>query len=345
MNPRFSRPLRPLAAAAAVAAGFSVAAQESPYDLEKSGWYVRAGAYYQFGLSISVNTASTPPPPQPGVYDDGYVLNDINGGADGLTWNWGYENASQLVDGSLQMSRLNGLKTVGSLDGFGDANLFGPEVLVGFEFFRFEMGKRDGRFGFEFGFRYGSYSGNDQSSVSSDVSQDVVRYDLGGVVAPLPPYSGNSGTAGPLLSLNGVSQAPRNAQATSSLATDLSADFYTGRFGAWISVPITGKFSAGFSAGFTTIYAYGTAEFTQTETYSNPLIPNTNAYQSQNEGDWLPGTYFQIRGTYAVRDWVGLYAGVEWSYNGALRIQGLSYEAVFDFGSTFAVNGGVSFSF
>lgn len=345
MNPRFSRTLRPLAAVAAVAAAFSAVAQESPYDLEKSGWYIRAGAYYQFGLSVSVNTASTPPTPTPGVYDNGYVLKDINNGADDLTWNWGYQDSSQVVDGTLEMSRINGLKNVDSLTGFGDGNLFGPEILVGFEFFRFDIGKRDARFGFELGLRYGSYSGNDRSSVQSDVRQDVDRYDLGGIVPPLPPYSGLYSVAGPLISLTPAAQPSRNAVATSTLATDLTADFYTGRFGAWISVPITEKFSAGFSAGYTTIYAYGTAEFTQTQTYSNPLIPNSNAYQSQNEGDWLPGAYVQIRGSYAIREWLGLYAGVEWSYNGALRIQGLSYEAVFDFGSTFGVNGGVQFSF
>lgn len=345
MNPCFLRPLRPLATMAAVAAGFSALAQESPYELEKSGWYVRAGAYYQFGLSISVNTVSTPPPPQAGVYDNGYVLPDISNGAGDLTWNWGYQDTDQLVGDSVQMSRINGMQTVGSLNGFGDSTLIGPELLVGFEFFRFEIGKRDALFGFELGFRHGSYTGSDQSSVQSTVRQDVDLYNLGGVVVPLPPYSGSANVAGPLISLTPVALPSHNAVATSTLATDLSADFYTGRFGAWISVPITEKFSAGFSAGYTTIYAYGTAAFTQTESYSNPLIQNTSGYQSQNEGDWLPGTYVQIRGTYNIRNWLSLYGGFEWSYNGALRIQGLAYEAVFDFGSTFAVNGGVSVSF
>lgn len=345
MNSPFPRSWRPLAAAAVVATGVSTAAQESPYDLEKSGWYIRAGAYYQFGLSISVNTVSPPPPPQPGVYDNGFVLPDINNGADDLTWNWGYDETSQLVGDSLQMSRINHLKDVSSLNGFGDANLLGPDILVGFEFYRFQIGKRDGLMGFELGFRYGSYSGNDRSSVQSEVTQDRDLYDLGGIVAPLPPYAGTYQGPGPVISLTPVALPTLDAVATSSLATDLSADFYTGRFGGWMSVPITEKFSAGVSAGFTSIYAYGTANFTQTRTYSNPLIASTTEYQSQNEGDWLPGTYIQIRGTYAIREWIGLYAGFEWSYNGALRIQGLNYEAVFDFGSTFSVNGGANFSF
>jgi hypothetical protein len=345
MNSRRLRSQAPLAALAAAATTVSLVAQESPYDLEKTGWYVRAGAFYQFGLSVSVNQLSPPPAPQPGIYDNGYVLKDVNGGADGLTWNWGYQEASQVIDGSIEMSRINGLKQVTTLDGFGDANLFGPEILVGFEFYKFDLGKRDGHFGFELGFRYSTYSGSSSASVQSLVREDRDRYDLGGVVPPLAPYSGHPDIPGPLISLNPVAQPTLTSEATSSLATDLSADFYTGRFGAWFQVPITEKFSTSASIGFTSIYAYGNADFTQANTYSNPLIPNTLHKVSQNEGDWLPGAYMQVRATYWFREWLGVYGGFEWAYNGALRIQGLNYEAVFDFGSTFGVNGGVQLSF
>jgi len=345
MNPRLPRRIHPLAVLAGAVAGCSAAAQETPYDLEKAGWYVRAGAYYQMGLSVSVQQISPPPPPQAGIYDNGYVLPDVNNGADDLTWNWGYDDAGQLVDGSLQLSRIVGQQPVTGLSGFGDANLFGPEILVGFEFYRFDLGKRDGQFGFELGFRYGSYSGNDQSSVESLVRQETDRYDLGGIVPPLPPYSGNANTAGPLISLTPVSQPSVDALATTSLATDLSADFYTARFGAWFLVPITPKFSAAASVGFTSIYAYGNADFTETSVYSSPLIPNTSRKASQNEGDWLPGAYMQVRGTYWIREWIGLYGSAEWSWNGALRIQGLEYEAEFDFGLTYGFSGGVQLTF
>ncbi|MBX3731635.1 MAG: hypothetical protein KF791_03470 [Verrucomicrobiae bacterium] len=339
------RPLRPLTLLLAAAAGATATAQETPYDLEKTGWYVRAGAFYQFGLSVSVNATAPPPSPQRGIYDNGYVLPDINNGADDLTWNWGYQDAGQLVDGSIEMSRILGRQPVTGLDGFGDANLFGPEILVGFEFYRFDLGKRTGLFGFELGFRYASYSGNDRTSVESQVLQERNRYDLGGVVAPLAPYSGSANVAGPLISLTPVPQAPISSAATSTLSTDLSADFYTARFGAWLLVPITEKFSTAASAGFTSIYAYGNAEFAQSQDYASPLIPSVTESLGQNKGDWLPGAYMQVRATYWFREWIGAYGSVEWAWNGALRIQGLGYEAVFDFGSTFAVSGGVQVSF
>ncbi|MBX3735015.1 MAG: hypothetical protein KF791_20760 [Verrucomicrobiae bacterium] len=142
-------------------------------------------------------------------------------------------------------------------------------------------------------------------------------------------------------SINSIS----NALATTSLSTDLNADFYTGRFGGWSLVPITSTFATSASLVLTSIYAYGNADFTQTSVYSSPLIPNTAQKVSQNEGDWLPGAYMQVRATYWVREWIGLYGSAEWPRNGALRIQGLNYEAEFDFGLTCVVRGGMQFTF
>src|SRR4051812_11189102 len=35
-------------------------------------------------------------------YNDGYVRVDSSGNAGGLTWNWGYQNASQVVGGTME---------------------------------------------------------------------------------------------------------------------------------------------------------------------------------------------------------------------------------------------------
>jgi len=326
-------------------ASASLLAQESPYDLEKAGWYVRTGAYLQMGMSVSVSREVAPALITPGVYDNGYVQEDISQGAQGLTWNWGYLDESQLIGGKLELNRAEGLSTVDSLDGFEDGMIFGPEVLVGFEFYQFEIRRRNARFGFELGLRFGTYSGTDQATVQSDVLMKRDRFDLGGVVPPLPPYVGFPNVAGPLISLTPEPQSTLASRASSSLATDLVADFYTGRFGAWLTVPLSENWTVAVSGGFTSIYAYGTAKYTQSTVYENAAFASVTETANTSEGDWLPGVYLQLRGEYRILPWMSAYATAEWAHNGMLRINGLEYQAQFDFGSTFGVSGGLQFSF
>jgi hypothetical protein len=339
----FRRPVVLLTSA--LAAGSGLMAQESPYELEKAGWFIRTGAYLQMGMSVSVSRVVQPAPVTLGIYDNGFVQPDVGQGALGLTWNWGYVDDSQITDGKLELSRVEGLSTVGSLNSFGDENLFGPEVLLGFEFYRFEIKNRPAHFGFELGFRFGSFSGSDQSSVNSDVLLKRDRYDLGGIVPPGAPYVGFPDVPGPLISLTPEGQPTLGSLATSSLATSLDADFYTARFGAWLMVPLTEKWQVAASVGFTSIYAYGTADFTQANTYGNPAFPSTVQSASNSDGDWLPGAYLQFRSSYRILPWMSAYVSAEWATSGSLRINALDYQAQFDFGSTFGASGGLQFSF
>ncbi|HAB19787.1 MAG TPA: hypothetical protein PLX89_17735 [Verrucomicrobiota bacterium] len=329
----------------AVVATASLSAQESPYDLEKSGWYVRTGAYIQSGLSLSVTRALPVPVITPGVYDDGFVQEDISQGAAGLTWNWGYLSETQLVDGTVEFHRVEGLATVPSLSGFGDDMLYGPEILVGFEFYHFQIKRHEARFGFELGFRYGTASGSAQGTVQSDVTLRTDRYDLGGVVPPLPPYVGFPDLAGPLISLTPQPQPTQSAIATTTLATSMQADFYTARFGAWMSVVLNEKWTVGVSAGLTSIYADGNAQFTETRRFDNAAFQPVTRTASNHNGDWLPGVYFQLRASYWFRPWIGAYVTAEWAHNGDMVIDGLEYQAMFDFGSTYGASAGVQFSF
>ena len=320
-------------------------AQDSPYDLEKTGWYIRTGAYIQMGMKLSVGRMGPVAAPTSGIYDNGYVQPDISQGAQGLTWNWGYTDPNQVANGQIQYSRVDNLATVGSLNGFKDPSLFGPEILVGFDFYQFEMLRKNAHFGFELGFRQGSYSGSDQASVGSDVVQQRDAYDLGGITPPLAPYSGSFATPGPLLSLNPTAQPPIASRATSSLSTSLAADFYTARFGAWLTYPLTQKWDLEASLGFTSIYAQGNATFVQNTTYVNPAIPGSLQSAQTSSGDWLPGGYMQVRGEYRVLPWLGIYAGLEVAYNGAFLLNGLGYQAKFDFGANYGGSAGLQFSF
>ena len=48
------------------------------------------------------------------TYNDGYVLVDSSGNAGGLTWNWGYQNASQVVGPNMQFNAIQSSSPSGS---------------------------------------------------------------------------------------------------------------------------------------------------------------------------------------------------------------------------------------
>lgn len=325
--------------------GLCLLAQESPYDLERTGWFVRTGAYIQMGMQASVSRNVPVQPVTPGIYDNGFVQKDISNGAQGLTWNWGYLESSQIVDGGLELGRVEGLSRVNSLDGFQDGTLFGPEVLVGFDFYQFEIRRRDAHLGFEVGLRFGNYSGNDHQSIDSDVVLQRDHYDLGGIVPPLPPYVGFPAVPGPLISLTPQPQTPLLSRATSSLSASMEADFYNARFGMWVTVPLTEKWKVGGSLGFTSIYAYGSADFLETVSYENSAFSDSTRTAHDSKGDWLPGAYAQLRTEYRFLPWLSGYVTVELAHNGGLNIDGLDYQARLDFGSTYGASGGLQFNF
>src|SRR5436190_17264130 len=47
-------------------------------------------------------------------YNDGYVLVDSSGNAGGMTWYWGYQNASQVVGDSMQFHAVDSSISSGS---------------------------------------------------------------------------------------------------------------------------------------------------------------------------------------------------------------------------------------
>ena len=106
-----------------------------------------------------------------------------------------YREASQLIDSSIRMSRINGSGGPPRWTA-GDANLFGPEILVGFEF-SIHLGKRDGHFGFERPALRHVFRQllRERPGI---VREDRDRYDLG-IVPRWPRIPGHRDIPGPLI--------------------------------------------------------------------------------------------------------------------------------------------------
>lgn len=140
-------------------------------------------------------------------YDDGYVRVSAPTAGTGLTWYWGYENASQVGGGKLVFHASDGFETdfsgnetAGELVS-GDNDGFGVFVQVEREL------RRTGNltYGVEINLSRAVFSISEETALAS--AEDWKKYEviiedsynLSGIVPPAPPYQGPSGGPGPLI--------------------------------------------------------------------------------------------------------------------------------------------------
>src|SRR5690349_9487736 len=89
------------------AAPFAIQAGDAPDEPNRFSFGARFGMNFKASFKNTPSSgASVNPGPAAGgadhAYDDGYVRVDSSGDAGGVTWNWGYQKASQVVGDTLQ---------------------------------------------------------------------------------------------------------------------------------------------------------------------------------------------------------------------------------------------------
>jgi hypothetical protein len=314
-------------------------------EVDHAGWFLRAGARVTSGMKASMRDLKAAPSIVPGSFDNGYVQPDVSGNSKS-TWNWGYNSASQVQGDTLVLSRLSGTPRVGNIDSLGDVTQYGGELALGFEFFRFNLAKREAKFGWEFGYAFSQFNLSQHSSASGSVAYDVSRYALNGVNAPLPPYAGSFNGPGPVIALQGTSDATVVSTASSTLDSHLESDLHIFRFGPWIEVPISGRMSATLGFGYATIYANPHLNLSERLSISNPVIPGSSSNSGRySRSAFVPGAFSQLRINYRLTKLVGLYLGGEFQYNTGVTVAAPTRSVRLDFGSTYGAVGGVNLSF
>ena len=118
-------------------------------------------------------------------YEDGYVRVDSEGNAQGLTWNWGYRDASQVQADALHFHSA-------SVSGSGNLPKMTDDPNLGFEFawerrlFQF----KNGRAGIKGAFNFTDVEIRDRRKISRDLILLTDVYPLNGII---PPGSGMAG--------------------------------------------------------------------------------------------------------------------------------------------------------
>ncbi|HWX22137.1 MAG TPA: hypothetical protein VN578_19725 [Candidatus Binatia bacterium] len=273
----------------------------------------------RFGLNFKADFRNNAPPVNPGpaaggadhTYNDGYVLLDSSGNAGGLTWNWGYQNASQVVEGTMQFHAIQSSSASGASSRAGseffDDPQYGAEltyqrVLGGLPFLP------DGNWGLEaaFGFTDLDLRANRSATGPATVTTDT--YQLNGV---LPPGAGYNGTfQGPGALLGDTPTRTTAADiATLTSHQKLSGQLYSIRLGPFAEFYFTHQLSLAASVGLTLAPASVDYDFSETTTLAGGGTSVASGHSSKT--DLLYGPYVSATLRYDFNKHWGLYVGAQ----------------------------------
>jgi hypothetical protein len=285
-------------------------------DDDSSGWN-HFGLDFRMGFNIQAKfmeagIAPAPAAPSAGPavnrnYNDGFVNVDSSHNAGSQTWNWGYQNASQ-VSGDTLLMHATSVSSGASSSGTDDPNL-GFEV----SFVR-DLGHETwGRWGLKAAFGYTGMNLSSSGPLSANAQFITDTYQLGGVVPPIAPYNGSSSGPGPVI---GSSPARGPIMPASAIVTgnrSLNATLYDLRLGPAVELDIIKGLAVEVGGGL----ALGVVDstFAYTETTTTALGATWSSGSTHGTG-FQAGAYAEAGLAYRVFKAASLYGGAQFQYLG-----------------------------
>jgi hypothetical protein len=273
-------------------------------------------------------------------YDDGYNRVDISGNSSGLTWFWGYDNASQIPgDDTLRLSTTTARPIDG--DDHDDDPQHGFELTWDRELGRATSGKW--AWGLEGAFGWTDVEVRDHRPLAGGVTTLTDAFNLSGVVPPPPGYRGDFEGPGPLIDSTPnrtITSDPNGAVVRGT--RDFDGDLFSFRAGPYLDIPLDERWTISMSAGFAAGVVQGVYRFEQTVT----TVGGTTAQRGTGRNtDVLFGGYAsgsihcQITerwGAFVNGQYLGLADGYEVSARGQKMEMDFTKTAFFSAGVTFS---------
>lgn len=342
-----SRPVRPLLLASAVLPALGAAGADGDMPLSHASTNLNrfsVNARFGFNISARFQSAATGPRtavgnPAGGVnheYDDGFVRVDGSGNNGGVTWYWGYENASQVVGNTIEFHSLaaTGAGTTGDVD---SDPQYGLELV-----YQRQLGTfgKDVRWGLEAGLGWAPISIEDKGAFAGGVSEITDAYAFTpGTTPPAAPYAGTfTGPGFLLFDTPARRSAPAGAGSLSG-SREFDADLLSLRIGPGLEIPLGRHGLLALSGGL----AVGglQADYQWSQTFSG----GGTTSGSDSDSDFLLGGFVGANFLWAFNE--------RWSANVGGQFQSLgTYSQVFegaevklDLSRMIWISAGVGYSF
>lgn len=309
----------------------------------------RFGVSYRMGFNISARfknlggytAGSNPGAAIAGIdhnYDDGYNRVDSSTNFNNSTWNWGYQDSSQISGNSVTMSSSSSLANGTSREK--DDPQHGIELTYNRELGRFEKW----RWGVEAALGYTDVSFGNKKPVSGNRNIIQDTYLNLGAVFPGAPYSGTYEGPGNLIStIPNRTDIVVAGGANVTGSRQFDADIYGLRVGPYLELPLDDRWSVFVSAGFTLLSVNSDFNFRETVTLAG--LPSQTRRGNGSHSDILPGGYIGGNFSYEFRENMNLFAGAQFQAAGTYSHEENRKEVELDLGQTVFVNFGVGFSF
>lgn len=337
-------------------AGESLLADIATTSAKDSPWRVGGGYSHLLGLKSEFrglgryNSPNTAQALGGGInrnYDNGYVRVDGANNKDGETWNWSYDDASQLSStgtGSVNYSITNSLA-----DARVDENGGGHPGMELFAYY--DMGAanllsntvRNATWGFRIGLQYNRVDINNNSTLSTGLTTTTDSFDLGGTIAPLAPFTGSLNGPGPLLG-----DSPTRATSIGGTGVvrgnrELDLDLTLFSLGTYLELPVTEKFHVLCEAGLSLGIAAGGYSFESATTLAG--LGTQDSRGSNSSTAILPGAYLGVGATYSLDHNWSLIASARYQFMDSFDIRANDTEATLSFDSAYVLSLGCVYSF
>ena len=254
------------------------------------------------------------------VYQDGYVLVDSSGDAGGMTWNWGYQNPSQIHNGALTLHG-DGPTTVNDTVEQDNNLAYGFDLAYGHDFGKVLGGK----WGVQAAFDFSDVSISDNQPFTGTQTMYSDSFSLGGIIAPQAPYAGTFNGPGAL-----ISATPGRSISSEPILLPgqrkLDAQVYALRLGPYIELPICRRFAGRLDGGLTLAVAETSFSYS-----SQGFVGSASG--SSDGADFHAGGYVEGDLIYVLTQRVSLFAGAQFEYLGNFTRTAGTEQAQLDLGS------------
>jgi hypothetical protein len=253
-----------------------------------------------FGMNFKADFNNVNPGPAAGgaghTYNDGYVLVDSSGPESGLTWNWGYKNASQVAGDNMQF---HAIQSGGPSSTTGNPQ-YGAELI--YQRVIGSLPALSGDWGFEAGFGFTELDLRENRSGTVPVTTD--SFSLNGVLPPGAGYNGTFAGPGALL---GDTPMRTTESATLTGYQKLSGQLFSIRLGPFVEWNFTHKLSLAASVGLTLAPTIVDYDFSETATLAGGGAFATSGHSSKTK--LLYGPYVGAMLRYDFNEHWGIYVG------------------------------------
>ena len=293
------------------------------------------GGFTSSGGAI-LNSGQRTPDGNPYNYNDGYVLTDISGNAGGLTWNWGYNNSSQISGNTILMHRFASE---------GDSAMESGGPAPGFELtYDHELGRAHGfEYGVEVALNYANVSLRSSHQGSAGITQTTDAYSFtAGTTPPPAPYQGTFAGPGFLISGTPASSSVAAGTAQVAISQRLDGDIWGWRVGPYLDFPVAGHVHCSLSAGLSTAVFDVSGSWSETVAFAGNVASGSGS-GSDTSLQW--GGYAGLNLSWEFYSRWAVDAGVQYQYLQQYRQSLGGRNAELNLDKTVFLNVGVSWRF